>query len=319
MSLSLSDIQNARCRISPYLSPTPLLRCPALEQELGFRFSIYFKCEQTQPTSSFKIRGAFNALLTLSHAEKAQGVVTRSSGNFAQGVACAAKMLGIRATIVIPTNAPRIKVESTRAFGPTLVFSSSFHEEGQKEVERLVKEQHLVPLHPHNSLTTMAGQGTAALEIFEQCPQVDHFYCPLGGGGLLGGCATAIKSINPKTQVHGVEPRGAADYAASRASGKNEVWQKVDTIADGLRAPSVGDLNRPLLDRHVDNVVVVSDEEIKKAMHALFLKGIVVEPSGAVGLAGFLQEHRKIFGTVVILLSGGNVDRATFESYTSHL
>jgi threonine dehydratase len=319
MSLSLDDVWDARCRISPYLGPTPLLRSHALETELGYRFPIYFKCEQIQPTGSFKIRGAFNALLTLSQEERARGVVTRSSGNFAQGVACAASTLGIRATIVMPENAPKIKVKSTRAFGPTLVFSDPSHELGQQEVERLVREQHLVPLHPYNSLTTMAGQGTAALEILEQCPQVDHFYSPLGGGGLLGGCATVIKSQSPKTQVYGVEPSGAADYAASRASGKKEVWQKVDTIADGLRAPSVGDLNRPLLDRHVDQVIVVGDEEIKRAMHVLFSKGIVVEPSGAVGLAGFLQEHRKISGTVVILLSGGNVDRETFEAHTSHL
>lgn len=170
-------------------------------------------------------------------------------------------------------------------------------------------------MHPYNNYRTMAGQGTAGLEILQQVPEVDHFFCPIGGGGLLSGCATALKE-SKSVMTHGVEPEGAGDYAASRLSGNLECWEKKDTIADGLRASSVGKLNFPILNKYVDEVTLVSDEEIKKAMKWLYEKmQIVTEPSGAVAFAGFLKSHHHMRGNVVILISGRNVDQENFEKW----
>jgi len=317
MSLTLSDIQQALFRVHTYLEPTPLLPCEALEKELNFQGKIFFKCEYLQPTGSFKVRGAFNVLTQLSKEEKERGVITRSSGNFAQAVAFAAKRLGIAATIIMPSNAPKIKVDGTLNLGAVVKFSGNKHEEGELIVDEFVKEKGYIRLHPYNNFQTMAGQGTAALEILQQLPEVDHFFCPIGGGGLLSGSATAFKESNPKIKTYGIEPAGAGDYCASRKSGKKECWEDIDTIADGLRASSVGELNYPILNQYVDEVSVVSDQEIQKAMKWLYEKmQIVTEPSGAVSLAGFLTKHDKLKGNVVILLSGANVDPEKFKEYT---
>lgn len=299
-----------------YIQPTPLARSEQLEKELNFSGKIFFKCENEQPTGSFKVRGAFNVLLQLSDDERSKGVVTRSSGNFAQAVAFATHQLGIKATIVMPANAPKTKREGTMKYGPKIVTSGNKHEEGELVVKELVNEQGLIPLHPYNNYRTMAGQGTAALEVLQKLPEVDHFFCPIGGGGLLSGCATAFKETRSSISIHGVEPAGAGDYHASRQSGKLERWERIDTIADGLRASSVGELNFPILNKYVDEVTIVSDEEIKDAMKWLYEKmHIVVEPSGAVSLAGFFKNHQKFRGNVVILISGKNVDPENFQSW----
>lgn len=318
MTLTLSDIQQAHLRICEYLKPTPLLRCETLEKELAFPGKIFLKCEFNQPTGTFKVRGAFNALLQLSPQERKIGVVTRSSGNFAQAVAFVAQELAIRATIVMPENAPKTKIEGTKKFNPSLLFSGNKHEEGERIVNQLVKEHGLIPLHPYNNYRTMAGQGTAALEILQELPEVDHFYCPIGGGGLLSGCATAFKETRPSIKIHGIEPEGAGDYHASRKSGKLECWDVVNTIADGLRASSVGELNYPILNKYVDEVSLVSDEEIKKSMKWLYEKmGLITEPSGAVSFAGFIRNYHHLRGNVVILISGKNVDQDSFNSWIS--
>lgn len=316
MSLSLNDIQNALPRVHQYIQPTSLRRSEKLENELKFPGQIFLKCEFEQPTGSFKVRGAFNVLSQLTDEEKSKGVVTRSSGNFAQAVAYAAHQLGIQATIVMPANAPKTKREGTEKYGPEIITSGNKHEEGELVVKDLVNKRGLVPMHPYNNYRTMAGQGTAALEILQQLPGVNHFFCPVGGGGLLSGCATAFKETNPSIATHGVEPAGAGDYFASRQSGKLQTWEKIDTIADGLRASSVGVLNYPILNKYVDEVTLVSDEEIKAAMKWLFEKmQIIAEPSGAVALAGFLKTHKNIRGNVVILISGKNVDQENFQSW----
>lgn len=316
MNLTLKDIQQALVRVQEHLKPTSLLPCEALEKELNFQGKIFLKCENEQPTGSFKVRGAFNVLTQLSPEERAKGVITRSSGNFAQAVAFAAHKLHIDATIIMPSNTPKIKVEGTEKFHPTILFSGIKHEEGEAIVNQLVKEKGYIPLHPYNNYRTMAGQGTAALEILKQLPEVHHFFCPIGGGGLLSGCSTAFKESGSSANMRGVEPAGAGDYYASRQSGQQECWENIDTIADGLRASSVGELNYPILNKYVDEVSVVTDEDIKKAMKWLYEKmHLVVEPSGAVSLAGFMNKHQQLKGNVVILISGKNVDPESFNTW----
>lgn len=314
--LTLDSILEAQGRIQQYLQPTPLIRCEALEKELQFDGKIFLKLENAQPTGSFKVRGAFNVLSQLSQTEREKGVITRSSGNFAQAVAFAAQKLNINATIVMPQNAPKTKIKGTQKYAPQIVFSGNSHEEGEVIVERLASEKGYVRLHPYNNYQTMAGQGTAALEILEECPQLDHFFCPIGGGGLLSGCATALKESRSTITTHGVEPSGAGDYAASRQTGKRESWDDIQTIADGLRAAAVGELNYPILNHYVDSVHIVTDEEIKKAMKWLYVNmQLVTEPSGSVSLAGFLAQHHQLKGNVVILISGQNVDQEAFEQW----
>lgn len=319
MGLTLKDIQQAGKRVWEHLKPTPLHRGEVLEKALNYSGKIFLKCEQDQPTGSFKVRGAFNVLTQLSKDEKAKGVVTRSSGNFAQAVAFAAQKLQIAATIVMPRNAPQTKLEGTRKYGATVIQQEGdVHEEGEKIVEAQVAEKGYVRLHPYNDYRTMAGQGTAALEILRELSEINHFFCPIGGGGLMSGCATAFKETSRSIKTHGVEPAGAGDYHASRLSGKLETWDHIDTIADGLRASSVGDLNYPILNKYVDEASVVSEKEIKEAMKWLYDKmGIVTEPSGAVSFAGFLKKCKDIKGNVVILLSGKNVDKENFQRWIS--
>jgi threonine dehydratase len=316
--LHLQNIQEALGRVHKYLTPTELLHCPQLEKKLQFPGKIYLKCEHQQPTGSFKVRSAFNILTQLNPEERVQGVVTRSSGNFAQAIAFAAQKLQVKATIVMPKNAPKVKVEGTQKYNSTVIMSGNTHAEGQSIVDQLVVEEGLMPLHPYNNYLTMAGQGTAALEILKQLPDIEHFYCPIGGGGLMSGCATAFKESHPSVIIHGVEPAGAADYNASRRSGKLETNEKPDTIADGLRAPCVGALNYPILNKYVDETSVASDDEIKEAMKWLYENlEIVSEPSGAAALAGFIHNHRNVQGNVVILISGKNVDPDSFQSWIS--
>lgn len=314
MGLKLSDIQKAQERVQKHLQSTLLMRCEPLEKELGYKGEIYLKCEDQQPTGSFKVRGAFNVLSTLKPEEREKGVVTRSSGNFAQAVAFAAQTLGIQATIIMPGNAPKTKLEGTKKFGPTLLTSGNTHEDADAIVKQQVEEKGLTPLHPYNDYRTMAGQGTAALEILKQLPEIKHFFCPIGGGGLLSGCATAFKESRSQIKTYGVEPKGAGDYNASRQSGKRECWEHIETIADGLRAACVGELNYPILNKYVDESHVVTESEIKKSMKWLYEKmQMIVEPSGAVSLAGFINNHKLLQGPVVILISGRNVDRENFD------
>lgn len=314
MTLTLALVQEARERIAPYLKPTPMVRCESLEKTLNYNGRIFIKCENEHPTGSFKVRGAFNNMLQLTEDEKRKGVITRSSGNFAQAVAYSAARLNVKATIVMPKNAPKTKVRGTESFGAKIIYSTGNHEEGEAIVEQEARDRSLVKLHPYNNIRTMAGQGTAALEVLEQVSSVAHFFCAIGGGGLLSGCSLALKEKKSEVVVHGIEPLGASDYFESRSKGQLVTWQKIDTIADGLRSSSVGDLNYPILNKYVDNVAIVTDEEIKKAMKLLFEKmHVVIEPSGAVSLAGFIKAKDKLSGDVVILLSGKNVDMDSFE------
>ncbi|MBS0653120.1 MAG: threonine/serine dehydratase [Verrucomicrobia bacterium] len=316
--MELVDIQKAQRAIAPYVRKTPLIRAFPIEECLKSDARIYLKCENFQITSSFKARGAFNALLNLSADAKKRGVVTRSSGNFAQALAYAGFVLNIPATIVMPENAPQVKKEKTAQYKPALLFRGPSQKEEQAEVERLASTEGLTPLSPHNHRDVIAGQGTIALEIFEDLPSVAQFFCPIGGGGIMAGTSIAFKSLNPDIHLVGIEPEGANDYYLSRQAGNPISLDKIDTIADGLRTPQVGSLNWPVLEKLLDEAATVTDEQIKAAMRLLYnAMGLIIEPSGAASVAGLLfkPDIRRHQGDIVCVLTGGNVDLDLFYSW----
>lgn len=318
LPVNLSDIQAAGERIAEDVFQTPLIHAHPLEEFsellLAKKAALYLKAENFQVTRSFKTRGAFNALRQLSNSDSKLGVVARSSGNFAQALAYAAFKLGIQATIVMPENAPAVKKEKTASYSPEIVFYEGDGPAGDALAAEISTETGKVLLSPYDNRDVIAGQGTAALEIVEQLPEVSTFLCQIGGGGLLSGCATAIKSMRPSCRVIGIEPQGANDYFLSRQAGKQIRLDSTNTIADGLRSLTVGDLNWPLLGEYVDEVLTVSEDEIISTMK--FLReamGLIVEPSGAVSLAGLLYGSAQIAGDkIVCLISGANVDLGAF-------
>jgi threonine dehydratase len=314
VKIHLEKIQKAQKLIAPYIKKTPLIRCYALEEKLQSSARIFLKCDHLQLMNSFKVRGAFNVLLHLSPEERKRGVVTRSAGNFASALAYACHLLHIPATLVMPEKVPKAKLDLVTPFSPTIFFASSRAEE-EKKVEEIAQENNLVPLSPYSHLDVIAGQGTAALEIFEELPSIQTFFCPLGGGGLMSGTAIAFKELNPAIQTVAVEPTGANDYFLSRQSGQKVRLDRVLTIADGLVAPTVGDLNYPLLNQTVDRVTTVSDEALIQALRFLYEKvGMIVEPSGAASVAALLAQA-KLQGDTVCFLSGGNVQRDQFYQW----
>jgi threonine dehydratase len=312
--MQLQDFLQAKDRISPYLKPTPLFKSEKLQKRLDFKGSIYLKLDCEQPTGSFKVRGAFNVLLQL--ALEQNKVVAFSSGNFAQAVAYGSKELGKKATIVMPKNAPHKKIEGTKQFGADIVFSGERHEDGDAIVKDLAEKEGFTILHPFNNYHTIAGQGTVALEILAENDRFQHFFCPVGGGGLLSGAASVLKAKQPSIKTYGVEPSGANDFYLSFQEKKHIALEKTNTIADGLRAVSVGKLNYPILISTVDQALVISDEDIIHAMGLLWEEHqMVIEPSGAVGLAGFLSLQKNLEGDVVILITGKNVDEDAFKKW----
>lgn len=314
MSLLLDDFRMAMASIKPYIKKTSLIRCKELEKELNSSYKIFLKLESEQLTKSFKIRGAFNALLALKDSEKTKGIITRSSGNFAQAVAYAGKFLGIKATVVMPTNAPEIKKAETQKYGPSIVLAGVSHEEGDLMVEKLKLETGAIQISPYNHLEVIKGQGTIALEIHEELPIIKHFFCPLGGGGLMSGCAATLKLLNSNIETIGIEPEGANDYYLYRQKGHQVKLQTNKTICDGLRATQVGELNRPLLDQYVDIVSTISDTSVIKAMKFLNENcGLMVEPSGAAALAGLFKHSGLLKGDTVCIISGANVTENYFK------
>ena len=317
MTPTFEDVQRASLLIRPEVPRTPLLRCFALEQTFGLKFRLFLKCENLQRSRSFKERGATYALKRMSPEAKARGVVTRSSGNFAQALALAGTREKVAITVVMPTNAPQIKVDGTRLHGATVIQQGTTHVEGLAAVQALVQERGLTFLPPFDHPDVMVGQGTAALEVLEELPNLQAFYAPIGGGGLMGGCAIALKSVNPNIQVVGAEPEGAGDFAASMAAGRLTALEAVTpaSIADGLLPPKVGEVNWPVLRTHVDRTQLVSEAQIVAAMcHIARALGMIAEPSGAVALAGLLESlaTQAPSGDTVCVLSGGNVDLKRF-------
>ena len=312
--VSLQDIQQARSLLHKIAVRTPLVLCRLSDDR-----QIYVKPENLQPIGSFKLRGAYNKISSLTPEQRARGVVAHSSGNHAQGVAFAARALGVKATIVMPKTAPRIKLDATRALGAEVVLVGPTSEERIAKAEELEQEHGLVPVPPYNDEKIIAGQGTIGLEILEDLADVDLVLAPIGGGGLISGIATAIKESNSKAKVIGVEPEFAADAQASLRSGKIQSISgesAARTAADGLRSQSIGEINFQHIRKYVDAIVTVTEDEIRRAMRRLlFSARVLAEPSGAVTTAAamFHAEELPRSARTVAVVSGGNVEPQLFS------
>jgi len=314
--VTLDDIRQAQARLRGITVHTPLLEADGLGSD---RRRLYLKLENLQPIGAFKLRGAYNKIASLSEEERGRGVISYSSGNHAQGVAYAARALNTKAVIVMPGNAPAIKREATAALGAEIVVVGPGSRERQLKAEELAAQHGYVIVPPYNDEKIIAGQGTMGLEILDQVPTVETVLVPVGGGGMISGVATAIKLSKPSVHVIGVEPELAADAQASFRAKKLVDFpaeQVTQTIADGLRTQSIGPINFEHICRYVDDIVTVSEEEIREAMRRLGANPkTVAEPSGAVAVAGFLFRADELPRTTinVAVISGGNIDPAMLE------
>jgi threonine dehydratase len=304
------DIEAARRRLQGVALRTPLVPCPRSEQDRA----LYFKPESLQPTGAFKLRGAYNKISSLPLEDRSIGVVAHSSGNHAQAVAYAARVLHMRAVVVMPRGAPRVKLDVTEALGAEIVLVGPDSTERVRKAEELAAEHGYVPVPPYDDEVLMAGQGTIGAEILEDLPDVETVLVPVSGGGLIGGISAAIKLSRPEVRVIGVEPELAADARASLKSGRLVEFpadQVARTIADGLRVQKLGEAPFEHVRAFVDDIVTVTEEEILEAMRRLALRvRLVAEPSGAVAFAAHLF-HRDELPTSrlsVAVISGGNVE-----------
>jgi threonine dehydratase len=269
---------------------------------------LFFKCENLQRMGAFKFRGAYNALSQLSPGERKRGVLAFSSGNHAQAVALAGKLLGIKTVIVMPENAPRVKLEATRGYGAEVVTYRK-DEDRERVAERVAAERGMVTIPPYNHPHIVAGQGTAAKELIEETGPLDMLLVPCGGAGLLSGCAIATRELAPKCHVVGVEPAAGDDATRSFRSKTLVTIPVPDTIADGARTTSLGSVTFPLVLRYVNEMVTVTDSELLPAMFWLWERmKIVVEPTGALGFAALMARKLAPRARVGVVLSGGNVD-----------
>ncbi|MCH7666378.1 MAG: threo-3-hydroxy-L-aspartate ammonia-lyase [Acidobacteria bacterium] len=301
------QIELAAERLAEHANVTPIHRSRTLDQRIGAR--VFLKCENFQRVGAFKFRGAYNAMSQLSPAERAAGVLTYSSGNHAQGVALAGKLLGIPTTIVMPTNAPKVKRAATEGYGARIVEYDPKKTTRREVAKELASEGEFTLIPPFDHLQILAGQGTAALEFHRQVPDLDLFLAPVGGGGLMSGCAVATKGVAPSCRVIGVEPEVADDATRSFKTGRLHTIKNPPTIADGTRTQSLGEHNFPLFLECVDDMVTVSEEAIKEAVRFLFQRlKLVVEPSGALGIAALLSGAVEPGARTGVLISGGNVD-----------
>ena len=315
--VSIAEIRAAAARIANIAFKTPLVRAqfPGLSG-YGTSKEIYLKAESLQPIGAFKIRGAANKILQLAPAEIALGVITYSSGNHAQGVAYAAREVGAKAVIVMPSNAPAIKRAATLALGAQVVDVGLASSERLAKSDALVREHGYIVIPPYDDEQIIAGQATCGLEIVEAMPDVDLVLAPVSGGGLLSGVAAAVKQLRPRTKVFGVEPELAGDTAESFRTGSIVTWAAEltsRTIADGLRTQSVGQRNFAHIQAFVDGIITVTEAEIRAAMRAIVAATrLVPEPSGAVATAALLFHAAELppYTTAVAVVSGGNVDPA---------
>jgi threonine dehydratase len=310
MTLSLSDIQAAHARIKDKINRTPMLSSSTLN--LQAQAQLFFKCENLQKVGAFKARGATNAVFLLSEEEARRGVATHSSGNHAAALARAAKLRGIPAYIVMPTNAPKVKQASVKRYHGEIILCEPTLEARERTANEVVARTGATLIHPYNDWRIMAGQGTSALEMLADVPELDIILCPVGGGGHLSGIAVAAKGLKPDIKVFGIEPSGADDAAQSFKSGQIVPATHPNTIADGLRT-SLGEHTFATIRQHVDDILLVSESSIVTAMRAIWeIMKLVVEPSGAVPYAALL-DHADLFKgkRVGIILSGGNVDLDT--------
>jgi threonine dehydratase len=314
--VELAEIEAAVARVRPAARVTPLIEVAWPGSGSG---TLLLKCENFQPMGAFKIRGAYNMLAQLPPAELQQGVITYSSGNHGQAVALAAKLLGVKAVIVMPTTAPNVKIEGARGFGAEVTFAGTTSLDRKVRAEEIAAERGLTMIPPFDHPMIIAGQGTVGLEILEQCPDVGTVIVEVGGGGLSSGVAAAIKGRAPHVHVIGVEPEGAAKMTRSLEAGRPVTLDRVGSIADGLMTVRPGDLTFEHVRAYVDEVVTVADTDMVKAIAWLYRNArLVVEPSGSVttaavmlGLGGFDASK----GPVVAIVSGGNVEADRYAEF----
>lgn len=310
--LTIEHIRAAYERIAPHVQRTPVFTSRSFDEavSIGHRRQVFFKCENLQRTGSFKIRGATNRVLSLTAEERKRGVAAFSSGNHAQAVALAAREAGVRATIIMPSDAPGSKVAATRAYGAEIIFYDRQREDREEVARRVAEREGSVLVPPFDDLLVMAGQGTCALEFFEDVPELDSIIVPCSGGGLFAGTSTAAQAINPRTRCFPVEPETADDTLQSFRQGERVEIPPPATIADGLRVVTPGRLTFPILQERAEDVLTVSDEEIAEALRfILFRMKLLVEPSGAAAAAAVLS--RKLppdTKRIGVVLSGGNID-----------
>ncbi len=304
--ITAQELLSAQQRIARYIHRTPVMQSALINEIVGA--DIFFKCENFQKMGAFKMRGAVNAVLQLSDYQKQKGVATHSSGNFAQALALAAKQQGIKAYVVMPQNAPTIKKEAVKGYGGEIIECASTLEARESTVQQVIAETGATFLHPYNDYHVIAGQATAAMELFEDHHDLNAVFAPVGGGGLLSGTALAAHYFSSKTTVIAGEPLGADDAWQSLQKGSIVPQQNPNTIADGLRT-SLGDKTFPIIKGYVNEIVRVTEQEIVAAMQLVWERmKIIIEPSSAVALAALIKnkqnyQHHK----VGIILSGGNV------------
>ncbi|MEN9636394.1 MAG: L-threonine dehydratase catabolic TdcB [Verrucomicrobiota bacterium] len=310
MVLDLATIRAAHACIRPYIIRTPVLTNPELDAASGAQ--LFFKCENLQKAGAFKARGATHAVFSLDPGDAARGVATHSSGNHAAALARAARLRGIPAHIVMPTNSARPKIRAVEGYGGQITFCEPTQSARETTCARIIAETHATMVHPFENKHVIAGQGTATLEFLEDISELDLLLCPVGGGGLLAGTAIAGKALRPSLQIIGTEPAGADDAARSFRAGTRLPLTTVDTIADGLRT-NIGEINFAIAQTHVDQIVTVSEAAIIEAMRLLWESlRVIVEASSAVPYAAILEKKVAVAGRRVgIILSGGNVDLDT--------
>jgi len=329
--VTLDDIRSAATRIRGVACRTPLIEISLDQRRVGPSLArrssegakasgppsgIGLKCENLQPMGAFKVRGACNMIAQLTPQARAAGVITYSSGNHGQAVAMVAQRFGLRAVIVMPTTAPRVKVDGVRRFGAEAIFAGTTLVDRRTRAEAEAAERALTMVPPFDHPWIIGGQGTVGLELLEQYPHVTSVYVPVGGGGLISGIATVVREMRGGVRVVGVEPAGAAKMTASLAAGRPVTLDETASIADGLIAVRPGDLTFAHVQRYVDEVVTVEDDAIARGVQWLFREArIVAEPSGAAALAAVLQAGEKAGTSPVAIVSGGNVGPEDFAKY----
>ena len=311
--LTLNTFEDASKRVKEVTQETKLIYSPHFSKETGN--DVYLKPENMQRTGAYKVRGAYYKISTLSDEERKRGLITASAGNHAQGVAYAAKKFGVPATIVMPTTTPLVKVNNTKDYGAQVILHGEVFDEAAALAAQLAEEKGLTYVHPFNDLGVATGQGTIAYEIFQDLPDVDVILVPIGGGGLIAGLAYAVKNLRPQCRIIGVQAAGAPSMAESLKEGKIITLSSVDTVADGIKVKTPGDLTFDMCREYVDEVVTVSEGEIASAILTVLEKQkLVAEGAGAVGIAAAMYHKVNTEGkTVCALLSGGNVDVTMLE------
>ncbi|HDL8286574.1 TPA: threo-3-hydroxy-L-aspartate ammonia-lyase [Yersinia enterocolitica] len=315
LAICYDDIVQAHQRITGVALKTPVLTSSTANEQTGAQ--LFFKCENFQHMGAFKFRGAYNALVKLSPQQQAKGVIAFSSGNHAQAIALSARKLGIRAVIVMPKDSPAVKIAATRGYGGEVVLYDRYLEDREAISNKLAQEQGLTLIQPYDYPDVMAGQGTAAKELFEEVGELDVLLVPLGGGGLLSGCATVAKALYPNCQVIGVEPAAGNDGQQSFRSGKIVKIETPVTIADGAQTAALGHYTFPVIQERVDNILTATDDQLISAMKFFTSRmKIVVEPTGCLGAAVAFGDQLDLRGKRVgVIISGGNVDLARLAHF----